>query len=70
MMTTTQTAPTPGFNRRMTFAFTSDKRGRSIAYYWGGGHPGRWFRTAYQAAKLAIEQEQADETPYIPNPFR
>ena len=70
MTTTTSTAPTPGFNRRMQFAFTSDKRGRPIAYYYGGHSFGRcWFRTPYEAAKVLVAQELADETPYVRDPM-
>jgi hypothetical protein len=57
--------PTPGYNRRMTFAFTTDKRGRPVAYYWGRNW--RWFRAPYEASKLLVAQELADETAYTGN---
>ena len=32
---------TPGYNRRLSIAFTTDKRGKVLAYYWSGAYGGR-----------------------------
>lgn len=47
-------------------AFTSDAKGRPIAYYWLGGAPiGRWIRTGLESAKITIATGSAIEVPYI-----
>jgi hypothetical protein len=65
MNSTDNTQATPGYNRRMTFAFTTDKRNRPVAYFWGRGW--RWYRAPYEASKLLVEQGLADESPYTGN---
>jgi hypothetical protein len=57
-----QDKATPGYNRRMAFAFATDKRGRPIAYYWSC--TGRWIRARYNDAQLFVAQGLADEIPY------
>ena len=64
-MPTTQ--KTPGYNCRLSIAFTADKHGRPIAYYLSRSSSLRWIRMSYDAAKLFVAQEQADEILYIPN---
>jgi hypothetical protein len=51
-------------------AFTVDKHGRPLAYFWGGSCRGipqpRWFRMGYDEAKLAVATGAARETTYRP----
>lgn len=63
-MTTTQA--TPGYNRRMTFAFTADRNGRPVAYYWSQCRvsTSRWIRAPFEASKLLVAMGAADETRY------
>ena len=62
-----KTTPTPGFSRRMTFAFTTDKRGRGVAYYWSHSYnfgSSRWIRTKLDEARVFVAMDLADEVPY------
>lgn len=56
---------TPGFNCRIGIAFTADKNGRPIAYYWSRSLYPRWIRIGYDRAKLLVATKQADEVPYV-----
>jgi hypothetical protein len=57
---------TPGYNRRIAFAFTADRNGRPVAYYWSRGSltAGRWIRAPYEQSKLLVALGSADEIPY------
>ena len=72
MTTTTNKPITPGFNRHMQMALTTQRNGRTVAYYWSGHELlvgttgfGRWIRTGLEAAKLAIATEMATLVPYV-----
>lgn len=67
------TEKTPGYNCRLSIAFSSDKRGKKLAYYWSAGSfnrraaPGtfgRWIKMPLAAAELFVAQGQADCVPY------
>jgi hypothetical protein len=45
-------------------AFTSDKRGRPIAYLRTSSSPMRWFRIGYDEARLLVSTGRAEQEPY------
>jgi hypothetical protein len=54
---------TPGFNTRISIAFTADKNGKPIAYRWC--RPGmRWIKMNYDEAKMLVASESADQIEY------
>lgn len=62
-------APTPGYNCRLSIAFTTDKRGKVLAYYWSGGRApvgslGRWMRMPLADARLFVAEGSADQDTY------
>lgn len=61
-----QTTKTPGYNKRLQIAFTTDKCGRPVAYYDGRPNSMRWFRLPYDEAKMHVAQGHADEVPFRP----
>lgn len=56
---------TPGFNTRISIAFTTDKNGKPLAYRWSSLQM-RWFRMPYDKAKVLVATNSADETTYTP----
>lgn len=68
--TTTKTK-TPGYNSHLSIAFSADKRGKPLAYYWSGhGYPGapfggRWIRMPLENARMFVAQELATQVPYL-----
>ena len=59
---------TPGYNSRLRIAFTVDRHGRPIAYYWSGrfapGTDGRWIRMNLAEARSFIATDEADQVTY------
>lgn len=55
---------TPGFNTRLQIAFTADKNGKAIAYYWSRAVYPRWIRIGYDRAKLLVAGGDADQVAY------
>jgi hypothetical protein len=58
------TNKTPGYNCRLTIRFSTDKNGNPLAHYWSQNilSNGRWIRLGYDAARLFVAQEQADQS--------
>ena len=56
---------TPGFNCRIGIAFTANKNGKPIAYYWSRSMYPRWIRIGYDRAKLLVDSGQADRIAYV-----
>lgn len=62
---------TPGYNTRLRIAFTADRNGRPVAYYWSGhGYPGmrgagRWIRMSLAEARDHVAQGYADQVSYL-----
>lgn len=56
-------ANTPGYNTRISIAFTADKNGRPIAYRWSSASL-RWIKTSYDTAKVLVGSGNADEIEY------
>ena len=54
---------TPGFNSRISIAFTADKNGKPIAYYWSR-RAVRWIKIGYDKAKVLVGSGDADQTEY------
>lgn len=59
-------APNTAPRRRvpLQIAFTADKRGRPIAYYWSRPCM-RWMRMGLEAAKVDVATGNAIEVPYV-----
>jgi hypothetical protein len=55
---------TPGFNSRISIAFTADKNGKPIAYYWSSLAM-RWIRIGYDRAKTLVSAGDADQVNYV-----
>jgi hypothetical protein len=55
---------TPGFNTRISIAFTADKNGKPIAYYWSSLAM-RWIRIGYDKAKMLVSTGGADQVDYV-----
>ena len=56
---------TPGFNTRIQIAFTADKNGKPIAYYWSRALSPRWIKIGYDRAKMLVATGDADQISYI-----
>lgn len=56
-------ANTPGFNCRISIAFTADKNGKPVAYRWSAMAM-RWIKMAHAEAKMLVSTEAADEIEY------
>jgi len=62
---------TPGYNTRLRIAFTANRSGQPIAYYWSGhGYPGmkgagRWIRMSLAEARDHVAQGYADQVSYL-----
>lgn len=54
---------TPGFNTRISIAFTADKNGKPVAYRWSRMGM-RWIKMAYAEAKMLVATEVADQINY------
>lgn len=52
---------TPGYNCCIAIRFSTDKNGKPLAHYWGGGIYGRWIKMSLDAAKLFVAQDQATD---------
>jgi len=59
MTATTKPAPTPGYNRRLTIFFASDRNGRKVAYYFSH-FQFRAFRLPLADAEIMRATETAD----------
>jgi hypothetical protein len=60
---------TPGYNKHLEIAFTTDRRGRPIAYYYGGGAAsfGRWIRMPLDDARHFVATGEASQVTYTGN---
>jgi len=63
--TTSATAKTPGYNRRLVIFFTHGRNGRKMAWYWSA-YQMRAFRVPLADAEMWKATEQADFIPCHP----
>lgn len=60
---------TPGYNTRLFIAFSADRHGKPLAYYWSGhgapGTLGRWIKMSVDEARDHLAQGFADRSEYI-----
>ena len=54
---------TPGYNSRLGIAFTADKNGRQVAYYWSRA-ASRWIKMGLDEAKLHVAAGDPDRIEY------
>ena len=60
---------TPGYASRLRVAFTVDRHGKPVAYYWSGRFApgtfdGRWIRMNLAEARSFVASDEADQVMY------